>query len=145
MPADALRNDDRVLDERPTEIPNFTLFSVLAKPRKTYSHILGHDSYALWDSIASIDGDSADQYAALLKAGGLLKQPPEGLDIREMDNTSPRHVWRSGVDYSKIFRCKLCFKLGAGDFIVQNNITWTHSACNWSPSSGTRNIAASFA
>lgn len=145
MPTDELQNDDRVLEEHSTEIPGLTLFRVLAKPRRFHSHILGRDSYALWDSIASIDSDSADQYVALLKASRLLKQPPEGLDVREMDNTSPRHVWRSGVDYSKVFKCKLILKLGAGDFIVQNNVTWTHSACNWSPGSGSRKIAASFA
>lgn len=145
MPADVLRTDDRVLEERSTEIPGLTVFSVLAKPKRTYSRILARDSYALWDSIASIDSDSADQYAALLKASGLLKQPAGGLEIREMDNTSPRHVWRSEVDYSKIFKCKLTVKLGAGDFIVQHNVTWAHSVCNWSPGSGTRKIAASFA
>lgn len=144
MPADVLRNDDRVLEERSTEIPGLTVLSVLAKPQRTHSHILDRDSYALWDSIASIDGDSADQYAALLKDCGLLKQR-EGLGIREMDNTSPRHIWRSGVDYSKIFKCKLTIKLTAGDFIVQNNVTWAHSVCNWSPGSGVRSVAASFA
>jgi hypothetical protein len=145
MPADVLRNDDRVLEERPTNIPGLTVLSVLAQPRRTYSQVLGRDSYTLWDSIASIDSDSADQYAALLKASGLLKQPPGGRSIREMDNTAVRHIWSSGVDYSRIFKCKLTLKLGAGDFIIQNNITWAHSACNWSPSSGTRKLAASFA
>jgi hypothetical protein len=145
MPADVLRNDDRVLEERPTDIPGLTVLSVLAQPRRTYSQVLGRDSYALWDSIASIDSDSADQYAALLKARGLLKQPPDGRSIREMDNTAVRHIWCSGVDYSRIFKCKLTLKLSAGDFIIQNNITWAHSACNWSPGSGTRKLAASFA
>jgi hypothetical protein len=145
MPADALRDDDRVLGERPTEIPGLTVFRVLAQPKRTYSHILGRESYTLWDSIACIDSDTTAQYAALLKASGLLKQPPAGLSVREMDNTSSRHLWSSGVDYSRIFKCKLTVKLCAGDFIVQNNVTWAHSACNWSPGCGTRRIAAAFA
>jgi hypothetical protein len=145
MPRDVLRDDDRVLEEKSTDIPGLTVLSVLAQPRRTYSHVLGRDSYTLWDSIASIDSDSAEQYAALLKASGLLKQPPSGRSIREMDNTAVRHIWSSGVDYSRILKCKLTLKLGPGDFIIQNNITWAHSACNWSPSSGTRKVAASFA
>lgn len=145
MPADVLQDDDRVLDEKPTDIPGLTVLTVLASPRRTYSRMLGRDSYTLWDSIASIDSDSADQYAAMLTASGLLKQPPDGRSIRQMDNTAPRHVWSSGVDYAKLFKCKLTLKLNEGDFVIQNNITWVHSASNWSPGSGTRKIAASFA
>jgi hypothetical protein len=145
MPADALRDDDQILEERSTDIPGLTIFNVLAKPRKTYSRILSRDLYVLWDSISNIDGDSANQYANLLRQCGLLKEPPGGLDLQKMDNTFQRHVWRSGVDYSQIFKCKITLKLSPGDFVLQNNLTWAHSVSNWSPESGTRKIAAAFA
>ena len=145
MPADMLGADDEILEQQRTEFSGLTLFKVLAMPRKTYSHILDRQTYSLWDSISGVDGDSSRQYAILLSECGLLKEPPYGLDLNRMDVTSARHIWRSGVDYSRIFNCKVTVKLGPGDFIIQNNLTWTHSASNWSPSSGTRKIAASFA
>jgi hypothetical protein len=145
MPAEALRDDDQILEQRSTEIPGLTIFNVLAKPRKTYSRILNRDLYVLWDSISSIDSESAIQYATLLRQCGLLKEPPGGLALQKMDNTFVRHLWRSGVDYSQIFKCKITLKLSPGDFVLQNNLTWAHSANNWSPGSGSRKIAASFA
>jgi hypothetical protein len=145
MPADALRDDDQILEERSTDIPGLTIFNVLAKPKKTYSHILSRDLYVLWDSISSIDSDSANQYANLLRQCGLLKEPPGGLDLQRMDNTCVRHLWQSGVDYSQIFKCKITLRLSPGDFLIQNNLTWAHSVTNWSPGSGIRKIAASFA
>jgi hypothetical protein len=145
MPGDALRDDDQILEERSTDIPGLTIFNVLAKPKKTYSRILSRDLYVLWDSISNIDGDSANQYTNLLRQCGLLKEPPGGLDLQKMDNTFVRHVWRSGVDYSQIFKCKITLKLSPGDFLIQNNLTWAHSVSNWSPGSGRRKMAVSFA
>lgn len=145
IPGDVVKDDDLVLGEQKTEIPGLTLISALAKPIRTRSRILGRDVYSYWDTTASIDFDSAEEYAKMLKSCGLLKEPPGGAELRQMDNAADRRIWRSGVAYARLFRCKITRKLAPGDLIIQNNLTWTHAASNWSPRSGTRNIAASFA
>jgi len=145
MPADVLRDDDQILGKRSTDIPGLTIFNVLAMPKKTYSRILTRELYVLWDSISNIDGDSVIQYTNLLRQCGLLKEPPGGLDLQKLDNTSAQHLWRSGVHYSHLFKCKITLKLSPGDFVLLNNLTWAHSVSNWSPGSGIRKIAAAFA
>ena len=95
--------------------------------------------------MASIDHDLSSAYTRLLKQWGLLKQPSNGSQVYELDNAAGRRVWRSGIDYSQIFKCRITYKLRPGDLLIQNNVTWTHSASNWSPDSGTRNVAAAFA
>jgi len=67
------------------------------------------------------------------------------VELHKMADTCGMQVWNSGVDYSKVFRCKITRKLAPGDLIIQNNLTWVHSSSNWSPGSGTRKVAASFA
>jgi hypothetical protein len=145
LPVGGLQDDDQVLEERRSEIPNLTIVEVLAKPQESYSCILGRKSYVYWDSVASIDFDSASEYARLLRRSGLLKEPNGGLELRRMDSQVSRRIWHSGVRYENLFKCKITRKLASGDFVLQNNLTWTHSANNWSPGSGTRKIAASFA
>jgi hypothetical protein len=145
FPADILRDDDQILEERQTEIPGFTVLQVLARLKKTHSRLLGRKVYALWDSIASIDFDLAAQYSDLLRQAALLREPDNGLEIHAMDNATNRHIWHSGVDYSQLFTCKITYKMAPGDLLLQNNLTWTHSAANWSPESGVRRITASFA
>lgn len=145
MPADTLREDDLVLKEHATSIPGLMLFDVLAKPVKTYSHILGTKRYAYWDSIGSIDFDSAKEYVQLLRECGLLKEPYPSVSLSAMDYTHPRRVWHSGVRFEQLFKCKVTHKLTPGDLIIQNNITWTHATSNWSPNSGKRRIVAAFA
>jgi hypothetical protein len=140
-----IRNDDQVLQERPTQIPGLTIADVLAKPIKTYSRILDRDLFVYWDSVASIDYESLRMFANLLRGCGLLKEPDGGLDVGIMDNAAKRRVWTSGADHASVFRCKAILKLVPGDLIVQNNLTWTHSASNWTPGSGVRNLAAAFA
>lgn len=142
---DRLREDDQVLSERETKIPGLRVLDVLARPQKTYSRLLERSSYAYWDSIASVDFDSAGEYLRILKQGGLLKEPPRGLDIEQLDNAAPRRIWHSGVKYEELFASKITYKLRPADFVIHNNLTWTHSASNWTPGSGSRKVSAAFA
>jgi hypothetical protein len=145
LPGDALKEDDIVLREFKSEIPNLTIVDALSKPRKSYSRILDRELYVFWDTVSSIDLDAVPQFAKLLEKSGLLREPPGGLDLRRMDNCAGFRVWHSRVNYTNLFKCKVTHKLAPGDFIIQNNMTWCHSASNWSPGSGTRTIAACFA
>jgi hypothetical protein len=143
--ADILRDDDQILKEHRTVIPGFTVLEVMARLKRTYSRLLDRKVFALWDSIASIDFDLAAQYSDLLRQAALLREPDNGLELHAMDNAANRHMWHSGVDYSRLFTCKITHKMAPGDLLLLNNLTWTHSAANWSPKSGARRITASFA
>ena len=145
LPDDILRDDDQIVTEITSNIPGLSLVEVLARPVQTYSCILDRNLYAYWDSVASIDHDLSSAYTRLLKQWGLLKQPSNGSQVYELDNAAGRRVWRSGIDYSQIFKCRITYKLRPGDLLIQNNVTWTHSASNWSPDSGPRKVAAAFA
>lgn len=137
--------DDKVIRERPTRIRGLKLVDVLAPARKTRSAILGCDLYAYWVSIAIMDHDALRFFVSLLQESALLRQPPGGLDIRNMDNVADQRLWASGVDYNKVFRCKVTRKLAPGDLILHNNLTWAHSASNWTPGTGVREVSAAFA
>jgi hypothetical protein len=145
IPADVLRDDDRILGEQESKIPGLTVLDVLARPAKTYSRLLDRKLNVYWDSVDSSDHDSVKEYANLLRSSGLLKVPPGIFDLHRLDSDAERRVWHSGVVYKQLFRCKITYKLAPGDLIIQNNLTWTHAASNWSPNSGVRKIAASFA
>jgi hypothetical protein len=145
LPYDLLKDDDQILQEQETQIPGLSVAEVLAKPEKVHSRILGTDMYVYWDTVSNIDRDSAVEYWRLLKQWGLLKEPAGGLDLDHLDTQTPFRIYNSGLDFSQLFKCKITVKLTPGDLIVQNNFTWTHAAANWSPGSGTRRVAASFA
>jgi hypothetical protein len=145
LPADTLGADDHALAEHQCQVPGLTLVDALARVRQTYSCILERKLYAYWDSVASIDQSAVNSFALLLRQWGLLKEPPGGLNVNQMDNAAPRRVWDSKVDHTSFFRCRITHKMMPGDLTVHNNLTWVHGACNWHPHSGTRNIAAAFA
>jgi hypothetical protein len=145
LPADMLKVDDQILREHETKIPGLTVVDVLAKPVKTYSRVLDRNVNVFWSTIDTADFDSASEYARILRESGLLKEPPGGLELNQLDSTAVQRVWHSGVKYTQLFKCKITRKLAAGELIIQNNLTWAHAANNWSPDSGTRNITASFA
>ncbi|MGI8548598.1 MAG: hypothetical protein ACR2M1_14940 [Gemmatimonadaceae bacterium] len=145
LPDDMLRDDDQVISETKTPIPGLTVLDVLAKPKKVRSRLLDRDLYAYWDTIESVDADSAREFERLLQRTGLLKEPPADFDRRAMDDAVARRIWRSGVTYDQLFRCKVTRKLAPGELILVNNLTWTHAVSNWTPSSGTREVAAAFA
>jgi hypothetical protein len=137
--------DDRVIRERPTATAGLTLADVLAPVRKTRSLILDRDLHAYWVSIAIMDHDALPFFVSILKQADLLREPAGGMDVRQMDNAASQRLWASGVDYNDLFTCKIRHKLVSGDLILHNNLTWTHSASNWTPGSGVRKVAAAFA
>jgi hypothetical protein len=145
LPNDLLREDDQVLEEQETKIPGLSVVQALAKIEKAHSRVLDSNLYVYWDTVSSADFDSAVEYLQLLKQCGLLKEPDGGLDLNRLDSQGTRRMFHSGVTFSELFKCKITIKLAPGDLIIQNNFTWTHAANNWSPGSGIRNIAASFA
>ena len=145
LPADLLKNDDRILRECPTNIPSLKVLEVLARPEKLYSRILDRCLNVYWDSIDSADFDSAREWMRLLRKWGLLKKPPGQFDVIQLDESAGQRVWRSGVNFGRLFRCKLTRKLVPGDLVIHNNLTWTHANNNWSPGSGVRRMAAAFA
>jgi hypothetical protein len=145
LPNDTLKDGDQILREEETAIPGLTLVEVLAKPQQIYSQILQKNVYAYWDTIESIDADSVSEFEHMLRQAGLMREPVGGLPLRQLDYTADRRIWRSGVRYAELFNFKITYRLQPKDLIVLNNLTWTHAAANWSPNSGTREIAASFA
>lgn len=145
IPDDLLGADDQILRELPSPVPGVKLFEVLEKPVPSHSRILERDVHVYWDNVASTDFDSGEEYLALLKATDLLRKPLGGMQIEQLDNAWKRRVWRSGMRYASLFKGKITHKLCPGDMIIQNNLTWTHSTANWTPNSGERKVAASFA
>lgn len=142
---DIVQNDDIVLSERACDISGVKCFNVLSRVRKSSSSILKKDLNVYWDNVGSTDRQSSSEYARLLESCGLLKRPNDETSGVDLDHASHRKAWTSGVAYDRLFKAKLTLKLQPGDLIVQNNFTWTHSASNWTPESGTRRIVAAFA
>jgi len=145
IPEDVLRPDHEIVDELPVPVPGIRLYRALIAPRRCHSKILNRNVYVYWDSIASIDHTSADEYSRLLKTLGLLKTPPGGADLATLDNSHPRRIWSSGVTYREIFKSRINLPIDAGDLVIFNNLTWTHSASNWTPDSGSRRAVVAFA
>ncbi|MEI7346803.1 TauD/TfdA family dioxygenase [Dickeya chrysanthemi] len=145
IPESVLGEDDIILEEQPSPILGTKLYDALAKLKPTYSRILGREVMVYWDDVASTDFDSVEGFYELLKSTGLLRIPKNGLPVKDLDSEHMRRVWRSGVDYKTIFHRKLTTKMKSGDLIIVNNLTWTHSATNWTPESGIRKIVAAFA
>jgi hypothetical protein len=145
LQTDLVREDDTVLQERKCEISGLTILDVLTKPQRSHCRLLERDLNVYWDSIDTPDLDSAREYERFLRKWGLLKEPGGGLDLAQLDESASYRLWQSGVSFGQLFKCKIVRKLAPGEFIVQNNLTWTHATNNWSPGSGTRNVVASFA
>jgi hypothetical protein len=145
VPEDIVSHDDRIVKERTSPFDGTRLFDVLARPTRTYSSVLRRDVYAYWDMIAGPDLDSGREYLKLLRGSGLLREPPGGLPLRKLDDSWTRNVWSSGVKFEELFDSMIVRKLAAGELIIFNNMTWTHSCSNWTPESGVRRAAAAFA
>ena len=145
LPEDLLNENDHVLSEQESPVPGVKLFNVLTKPQKSYSRILERHIHVFWDNVANADFDSGKEYLQLLRDCSLLKEPVGGLPIEQLDNAHDRHVWNSGVRYASLFISKITHKLTAGDLLIQNNLSWTHSSSNWTPGSGNRKVVAAFA
>jgi Taurine catabolism dioxygenase TauD, TfdA family len=142
---DAIDERDRVLGEDPSPVPGIAVHRVLSPIQKCHSRILDRPVHVYWDSVGSIDLDSAHEYANLLTECGLFRKPPGATRLEQLDNAASRRLWSSGVRYVDLFRSRLTIKLKAGELAVMNNTTWTHSTANWTPSSGHRKVVAAFA
>ncbi len=145
IPEDVPRDDDRVLGERSCRIAGLILVDVLARPTKIHSRLLQRETFAYWDTIASVDHDAIEQYVSLLQRWGLLRLPGGEFESSQLDTASRSRVWCSGTRLADLFKCKVIYRLAVGDLLMCNNMTWAHGAANWSPSTGRRAIAASFA
>lgn len=98
--------------------------------------------YVYWDTVASIDFQSGQEYIRVLKSSGLYRgQQHPGSSL---DNAYIRRVWRSNINFDSFFRRGIARKLAAGELIIFNNCSWTHSATGWSPGSGSRTVVAAF-
>ena len=142
---DLLTDKDEILQKLDTPVPELELYQVLSEVRKAHSRILDRDLFTYWDSVASVDFDSAVEYFNFLAGSNLIRQPAQALNVEQLDNARDRRVWRSGVKYNSLFKQKLVHKLAPGELILMNNLTWAHSANNWTPGSGVRRVAAAFA
>ncbi len=142
---DILSPDDEILKKYDTNHTNFEIYDVLTTPKKSFSKILQKEVHTYWSNIAGVDHDSAKEYLRLLKKCNLFIQPPEPKQVSDLDSVAHRRIYHSGLKFSDLFTDKITHKLQAGDLIFQNNLTWTHSANNYLPNSGCRNIAVAFA
>jgi hypothetical protein len=142
---DVVEEDDEVLCLHDAPIEGVHRYSVLEPAKKSFSKILGTDRYVCWDTIGSVDWDIAEGFAKALQKAGLFKTPAKFDDWRELDSSSHRKVWSSGINLPSIFTRAIVRKLRKGELIVMNNMSWAHSACGWTPGSGTRDLVAAFA
>lgn len=145
LPEDLLQSGDTILSERGRPLPGVVLYNVLAPLQTSYSRILERQVHAYWDNVASTDIDASQQYFDLLNGLGLLKTPPSGASLATLDNAYKRRVWRSGMRYNDMFQSRLTLTLAAQQLIIMNNMTWAHSAANWTPGVGRRQVVAAFA
>lgn len=136
---------DEIVAERTSFIPGMRVLTVLAPTSASFSTILEREVNVYWDTVASVDYDSGKEYLQLLTSSGLLKVPPEGVDIAVLDNAHERRVWSSGVKYESLFASRLTHKLAPGELVIFNNMTWSHSTSNWTPGSGVRRVVGAFA
>ena len=142
---DILTGEDRDMGRVKDCPADLDLRYCLSPVRKAWSTILGRETHVYWDSISAVDLSCTDEYLGLLRSIGLLRQPPEEFGPFEADALHERKVWRSGVEFSEIFRQHVVHRLEAGDLLVFNNLSWAHSAANWTPGSGSRGVVAAFA
>jgi len=133
--ADKVSAADRIVKLREGEIPGLLLADVLVAPVRSHSELLGKAVYTYWDSIASMDHASWTSFAGLLRT----------LGVEGTDNAAFRRIWSSDLDHNSLFQCRLTRKLAPGELILFNNMSWAHSTTSWSPTSGSRNVAAAFA
>lgn len=142
---DYVRENDIVLNEFESSINHLKLATVLAQVEKSHSLILGRAVPTYWDTVGSVDHAALFASGEFLKENNLLRQPPDGLSLAQMDHNYSRRRWNSGVTYSELFNFRMVYRLGRGDLIVFNNLSWAHGAANWTPNSGVRRIVAAFA
>jgi hypothetical protein len=142
---DLLEESDKVISEDPSEIAGLTIATTLEPAKKTYSTIMERDLYVYWDTIASFDFQCCDEYVRMLKVLGLNRKPVDKASDSALDLVHKGRIWRSNATFERLFKQRIVRKLSPGELVVFNNFTWTHSATNWTPGSGARQILAAFA
>ncbi|MCF6442843.1 TauD/TfdA family dioxygenase [Pseudoalteromonas luteoviolacea] len=140
--SDRLLQDEEILTSQKIH-ENVTMYEVLSKPEKTHSIILDSYQYAYWDSISSLDHDCAIRFQEYCKRQSLLKVCSN--NSFPMDNAAQRRLRNFGVNFDELFDHTVIHKLQPGQLIIFNNISWAHSAANWTPDSGVRNVVGAFA
>ncbi|TGX48191.1 hypothetical protein E5A73_21095 [Sphingomonas gei] len=144
-PNDMVDENDTIVGELPSVFDGIRIFDVLTKTNTSFSTILNCSVNSYLDSVASIDRTCGEEYMSLLQDMGLLRQSASGIGLTQVDNCAPRRIWESGVMFEDLFQGIVHRRLRSGDLIFYNNLTWAHSATNWSPYSGARKVIAAFA
>jgi len=144
MPEDTLKEDDEIISKTSIN-PVFSLYKVLAKPRKTYSQILQRELFAYWTTIETLDLDSLHEFHQFLVSQDMLRISPDGIPVEKLDDDAEFRIGHFGSKYDELFKSKITHKLKPGDFVIANNMTWTHAVNNWTPGSGVRKLVAAFA
>ena len=143
---DILSPEDTMIQERESPLAGVRFFWALTKLRKRRSVVLERDVHTYWDSVCTADADAVGESVRLMSSLRLLKEPPAGGPrVNERAMADSRKVWSSGVSYESLFKAMIVRRLLPGELIIQNNLTWTHAASNWTPGSGSRRIVAAFA
>jgi hypothetical protein len=145
VPNDMIDENDTIIREIPSVFRELKVFEALTDTKTSLSKILNYPVNSYWDSVASIDHSCSKEYMSLLKEMDLLRQPAGGISLSQVDNSAPRKIWESGVVFEDLFQGIIHRRLGSGDIIFYNNLTWAHSATNWTPDSGVRTVIAAFA
>lgn len=144
-PDDYLVPDDQIVAEVKSEIPGLLLAIVMARPKRSFSLLLGRDVNVLWDNIGSVDQSCLHFFVRMLQERELLKFPPDGFELHQLDPVNAGRSWCSGADYEKLFCDEIILKLKPGDLVILNNLTWAHAVNNWTSAPGTRRIAVALA
>ena len=144
LPDDILSDRDEVLRERESPFSGVRFFDTLSPLTKAYSVVSEQHVYVCWENVSAADLDSTKQFMQLLRNCELLREPV-GRDISKLDYSYSRKVFSSGMAYEKLFTSRVIRKLRPQEFIIFNNMLWTHAASNWTHSSGIRKLAAVFA
>jgi len=145
VPDDIIDENDTIIRELPSVFGGLKVFETLTVTRTSLSKILNYSVNSYWDSVASIDRSCSKEYISLLKEMDLLRQPAGEMSLSQIDNSAHRKIWESGVMFEDLFQGIIHRRLGPGDLIFYNNLTWAHSATNWTPESGARTVIAAFA
>lgn len=144
VPNDIIGENDTIIRELPSVFGDIKTFEVLTNAKTSFSKILNRPVHSYWDSVASIDSSCAKEYISFLQNMDLLRWPSSGISLSQLDNCASRRIWESGVMFEDLFQGIIHRRLRPGDLILYNNLTWAHSATNWTPGSGTRSVIAAF-
>ena len=142
---DVLTADDQVLEEVRSPVEGRRFFRVSSQLRKRYSVILDREVYAYWDNIDRAVSNTESEYAHLLRSLRLFREAPGAASGPPSSAPVSRDGSATMIGYERLFRAMIVRKLVPGELMIQNNLTWTHSASHWTPGSGSRKLVVAFA